>query len=155
MDPLTALSLAGSIVQFVDFGLKLLKDGRSLYKSSTGALQVNEELEFIINDLQTLIAKIRVGLSTGPALGPLTEEETVENYTFEGICDQCAKISKEIIDCLEKVKVKADEEDRVWESLKRAVRSGWKKRELSELTARLLSLREHLHGRILYSLRYV
>jgi hypothetical protein len=155
MDPLTALSVAGSIVQFVDFGLKLLKDGRSLYKSSTGALGVNEELEFIINDLQTLIAKIRLGLSTGPTLGPLTEEETVENYTFERICDQCAKISKEIIECLERVKVKADKEDRVWESLKRAVRSGWEKGELSDLTARLLSMREHLHGRILYSLWYV
>jgi hypothetical protein len=44
VDPLTALSLAGTIVQFVDFWSKLLLSGRELYKSGTGSLTVNDEI---------------------------------------------------------------------------------------------------------------
>lgn len=58
MDPLTALSLAGNIVQFVEFSSKLLKEGHSLYKSRTGALAIHEELKLTMNDLRTLIAKV-------------------------------------------------------------------------------------------------
>jgi hypothetical protein len=50
MDPLTALSLAGTIIQFVDFGCKLLAEGKELYKSTTGILTVNEELELAVDE---------------------------------------------------------------------------------------------------------
>jgi hypothetical protein len=154
MDPMTALSLAGTIVQFVDFGTKLLKDGRELYKSGSGALTVNEELELTTNDLRALITKVRLGLSTVPALGPLTEEETEDNYSFKKICDEAAKISENIIERLDKLKIK-NTEHRKWTSLKHAVRSGWEQRELADLIKRLSNFREALHGRILYSIRYV
>lgn len=36
MDPLSALSLAGTIVQFVDFSCKLISQTRKAYKSTTG-----------------------------------------------------------------------------------------------------------------------
>jgi hypothetical protein len=41
MDPLTALSVAACVVQFVDYGTKLLSKGRELYKSADGALWEN------------------------------------------------------------------------------------------------------------------
>jgi hypothetical protein len=59
MDPLSALSLAGTVVQFVDFGCKLLAEGRQIYQSSSGRLNTNEEIELITNDLQTLVKKLR------------------------------------------------------------------------------------------------
>jgi len=58
MDPLSALGLAGNIVQFIDFGSKLVCKGRQIYKSSVGALDQHVDLEAITNDLVLLIAQI-------------------------------------------------------------------------------------------------
>jgi hypothetical protein len=52
LDPLTALSLAGNIVQFVDFSTKLLAKGHELYKSADGTSVGYSELEAIAKDLQ-------------------------------------------------------------------------------------------------------
>ena len=35
MDPITAIGLAGNVVQFVDFGFKLISNGVELYRNST------------------------------------------------------------------------------------------------------------------------
>jgi hypothetical protein len=58
MDPLTALSVAGSVVQFADFGMKLFAEGRELYKSTRGILTANDELELVTVDFQALIVKV-------------------------------------------------------------------------------------------------
>lgn len=59
MDPLTALSLAGTIVQFVDFGSKLLVECHQLYKSKSGSLTVNDELSLATEDLRMVVDKLQ------------------------------------------------------------------------------------------------
>lgn len=59
LDPLTALSVAGTIVQFVDFGTKPLSQANELYKSSVGTLKSNYELELVMTDLRGLVIKLR------------------------------------------------------------------------------------------------
>ncbi len=54
LDPLTALSIASSIVQFVDYGSKLLSKSYELYESADGTTIGNAELEVIAKDLQDL-----------------------------------------------------------------------------------------------------
>jgi hypothetical protein len=68
MDPLAALSLAGTIVQFVDFGSKLLATGRELYKSTNGSLTVNDEIELVTSDLLAITLKLRPDQNIGPEL---------------------------------------------------------------------------------------
>lgn len=50
MDPLTALSLAGNIIQFVDFGGRLLGGAGEIYHSAEGSLKVHDELELVATD---------------------------------------------------------------------------------------------------------
>lgn len=45
MDPVSALSIAAVVVQFVDFGAKTLSKSHELYRSSRGALNENIETE--------------------------------------------------------------------------------------------------------------
>ena len=59
MDSLTALSLAGNVVQFVDFGNKLLSQSRELYRSTQGSLAADDELHLVTADLSALILKLR------------------------------------------------------------------------------------------------
>ncbi len=49
LDPFTALSLASSVIQFVDFGVKLLNESAELYHP--GSLLKHEDFETITNDL--------------------------------------------------------------------------------------------------------
>lgn len=45
MDPLTALGLASNVVQFIDFGLKVISKARQLGESVDGTLKENSEIE--------------------------------------------------------------------------------------------------------------
>jgi hypothetical protein len=58
LDPLTALSVAGTIVQFVNFGTRILSRSRQLYHSTKGALAQDEEFDFITTHLIKLTAKL-------------------------------------------------------------------------------------------------
>src|SRR6266566_2274950 len=54
MDILVAIGLAGNIIQFVDFGGKLISKTAEIYKSSTGALVENVDIETATNNLVLL-----------------------------------------------------------------------------------------------------
>jgi len=72
MDPLTAFSVAGTVIQFVDFSSKLLLGAHGLYKSTSGVLTANQELELVTNDLRGAIRKLGI-LATQS--GPGQDEE--------------------------------------------------------------------------------
>jgi hypothetical protein len=152
MDPLSALSLSGTIVQFVDFSGKLLKDGRELYRSSTGSLAVNDELELIVADTQALIAKLQGSIFESRTSAELNFQN-VEEFasSFAKICDEATKIAIELATRLHNLKVR--EGSRVWSSVYRAVKAAWSAEELASLAKRLSSLREAMETRILVSLR--
>lgn len=54
IDPLSALSVAASIVQFAEFAGKIVSKGKELYSSTSGALRENEETESATERLQLL-----------------------------------------------------------------------------------------------------
>jgi hypothetical protein len=58
LDPLTAFSVTGTAIQFVDFSSKLFSKARQLHKSTSGALSINEELNFAATSIVNLLAKL-------------------------------------------------------------------------------------------------
>jgi hypothetical protein len=147
MDPLTALSVAGTIVQFVDYGTRLLSNARELYKSSAGTLDANNELELVTTDLQALITKLRASV-------PLSEDQgDGEPSSFETLCDEAAKVAEELLGRLDKLKNKK-ETHKIWHSLQKAEECEWSKKEIGELKTRLIGFREALETTVLFSIRY-
>ncbi len=57
MDPFSALSLAGNIIQFIDFGGCLLGSARQLYKSPVGSLAVSRTKSFSSRLILRLLLK--------------------------------------------------------------------------------------------------
>ena len=51
MDPLTALSIAGSVVQFVDFAITVVSKGNRIYRSGGGLSEKHHDLEIVCKDL--------------------------------------------------------------------------------------------------------
>lgn len=54
LDPLTSLSIASSVIQFVDYSTKLVSKAKEIRKSSNGVLSENLEVESVCKRLQTL-----------------------------------------------------------------------------------------------------
>jgi hypothetical protein len=54
MDPLSALSAAAGVVQFLDYGTRVMSKSRELYTAADGALSANVEIEEASARLQSL-----------------------------------------------------------------------------------------------------
>ena len=63
MDPLTAAGLASNIVQFVEFTTKILSGARRLYTSTSGAIEENQKLESLTENLRELAERTRYNAS--------------------------------------------------------------------------------------------
>jgi len=165
MDPFSALSLASNVVQFVDFGSKLVSRILEIHHSADGALAANVDLETIITDLRN------ISESLGPPGGPNTPENgtslvqltdscdapgglnALKNKTsLEQLADSCNALANELLSVLEGLKVEGRRKK--WGSVRKALKSAWKEGEVKALSARLDMFRSQLTNRLVALLRY-
>ena len=92
LDPWTALSLAGNIVQFVDFGTKVFVEGRSLYKSTTGLSSVNQELDFVAEEVHKFVGALRRPLTQVQSPPSIPVPTIAESAQDEHLSNDFAKI---------------------------------------------------------------
>jgi hypothetical protein len=144
LDALSAVSLAATIVQFVDFSSKIVSKGYHLYKSADGALP---ELGYVIRDLKSLNARLQY-----PEISScLTRDE----QSLEDLSSQCSTIATELLGRLEKLSVEQNGRNRKWKSFRQALKSVWSKEALDEMKTTLSGYRSQLELHVLLSLRYV
>jgi hypothetical protein len=171
MDPLSALSVAGTIVQFVDFSAKLIFKSHKLYESSNGALVENLELQAIAESMAGMQRKIKAAREEiGPVYSPVfldgrqrsrkpTKEEQLmvqirreNDKELRSVCQQCAIVAEELIYALDSLKVRGT--NRKWGSFRVALQSIWDEGKIKKLGERLNALRAQLDTSILFALRY-
>jgi hypothetical protein len=145
MDPLTALSTAGTIIQFVDFGIKVLVAGNSLYHSTTGAIPENVELEWVTRDLMSLTTKVSQA-------GNLSEPAP-DNVYLNQICVRCEEIGKNLLTRLERLKLKSNKG--VLQRFHVALKATWARKDLEELVLQLGKYKRSIETHFLVDLRYV
>jgi hypothetical protein len=150
MDPLTALSVAGTIVQFVDFGTKIVRGTYHMYNSATGALPVNEELEIITRDLAVLVTKLRQPLQAEDA--PTGRLHNTLQVALQSLCDDCVRVADKLITRLDSLKVQGRHQ--VWRSFQHAIKAAWAQKEVDELAATLSKYRASIQTYLQLSLRY-
>lgn len=122
LDPLTALGLAGNIVQFVDFGVKVLKDAHEIYTSTTGAIEDNKVRESITSEMKTIVSKLSV---------PRSSSQSEEEKALCRLAAECEKVSKEILELLDKLKPKKPGSK--FQSLKAALKTKIKEEDIAAL----------------------
>jgi hypothetical protein len=154
MEALAALSLAGNIIQFVEFGNTLLSEARGLYKSVTGALSVNEEIELATTDLSELIVRLKGSFFVSQTFGPASLTTAEQQTSFEEICDGAVSVAEELVGRLRNLKVK-ECKNRKWKSFRQALKSAWTKEEISHLQKRLSGFKDSIEAHILFSIRRV
>ncbi|KAE8441140.1 hypothetical protein EG329_005823 [Mollisiaceae sp. DMI_Dod_QoI] len=121
MDPVTCLGIVSAVVQFVDFGTKLVSEGKELYRSANGASKENIELEKIAADLSLMSGK----LSLPAAPHQLFSKDEIE---LRGIAASCHQVTNELLSML--IGMKLSSTHPKWQSFRRALRSVLKKEEI-------------------------
>ncbi|KAN0092090.1 hypothetical protein V8E51_017937 [Hyaloscypha variabilis] len=148
LDPLTALSVAGNIVQFVDFSIKLVAKGTELYNSADGASIGHAELEVIANDLQELNSR----LQPSPPAPDTVKTNWTADTALHKLTEQCSTVAGELLQALNRLKVEGTS-NRRWKSVRQALKGLMKKDEVDAIVQRLQRFRDELNLHILVSMR--
>lgn len=64
MDPLSALSVAGNIIQFIQFTTQVLSKGQEIYSSSSGLPAERSEIGAVSQDFKSISQSIKRSLNT-------------------------------------------------------------------------------------------
>jgi molecular chaperone GrpE (heat shock protein) len=146
LDPLTAISLAGNVVQFVDFSSKIISNTRELARSSHGTTQEAYNAEVVIRDLLKLSEQLKDGIQAS-SVTPQTEDEKA----LEELCNGCIRLSERMIKRLEKLKIEEGAGKR--QAFLRALKGVWSQKDLESEEAQLATYRSQLEFRVLTSFK--
>ena len=150
-NPFTAVSLASSVIQFVDFSTKLIAKGREIRHSSEGTTERNFELSLISTRLTTLSANLHnaMRMKASSSHG-LTEDER----TLMRLAEASKNVSEKLASALEALKIRGLVDGK-WSGLRAALKLCWGQEKIQELETRLDSLRKQLAMQLLLGMRYV
>ena len=141
LDPLNAISLASSIVQFVQLGTRLVSEGLELYQSNDGALAKNSELEAIVKDINQR-SEILMDM-------PKPSEDEV---AMQKLAESSKKIADELLEQLSTLRIPASHKR--LQSSRKALAAAWKKDRITDLERRLYRLQNQINQRLVFMMRF-
>jgi len=147
MDGLSALGVAASVAQFVEFGCGLVMKTREIYKSTHGTSIQYAELEIATNRLLALNLQLQASRQI--------KENWAEgkSQVLEDIHSDCTAISVDLLSRLNQLKIHEDHKHRRWNSFRQALKSVSSKAEIDVMAKKLRRHQKELNGHILMSLR--
>ncbi|KAF2628007.1 hypothetical protein BU25DRAFT_410635 [Macroventuria anomochaeta] len=148
MDPLTAVSLVGTIVQFIDFGSKLVSAGKELYNSASGALEQNVRITEVTSDLQAICLPLRTASSpfSNPNIRGISPSH---QQALQRLAASCVEVANKLMPVLEGLQIPANTTHRTWHAIRQSIKSTLQKEEISQLRSTLDMLQQQLNTRML------
>lgn len=102
MDPVSALGVAAAVVQFVDFGVRLISSTGQLYRSASGHTEEEVYLTTIASDLSQLARCVR---SEATSLSDIKTDGIGGPYsTLRIICEECEEAAQQLDAAIRKVR---------------------------------------------------
>lgn len=137
MDPLSAISLAGTVVQFVDFGFKIVKIAEEFQRSASGASVENDRIDSLTIKMQAL------ALDLQPQ--KIEFSMTADERRLNDLAKECQSLSENLLDLLGTLKIQDSSKKSKRQALSATFRNMRKKNEKEELRARLERCKQQLH----------
>jgi hypothetical protein len=154
LDPFSAISLAGNIVQFVDFTTKLVDKGHEIYRSGDGALIENLELEAITRNLTGLLSQLSKPFRDAPTSSSSSKDGVEsKDLALKKLSESCVSVAKDLLHTLEGIKVNGSH--RKWHSVRQALKTSWSKEKIEDLVRRISRYRDELSFHLMIVLRLV
>src|SRR4051794_21746182 len=143
MDPLSILGIAAAVVQFVDFGSRLLTRTWDIYQKRESASTEREELAQIADDLSTFSKAVR------QRLGQSIPSES----RFLDICRECDEITTEFRGVLEQIGQRRSKVVPLGRKITRfALAAKWSDARITAMKQRLETLNQRMMAAVLFSL---
>lgn len=147
MDPITCLSVASNVAQFIDFSFKIYSGTRQLYED--GQLELHGQTAKAIKDLSSFSTAMAPSIRAAEEKRSLTQNE----MELETICQDCSRLANEMVERLKKFEV--TRKQNIVKSVGQVLMSMWSKDELEATEKKLARYRDMINSRLLGSLRYV
>ncbi len=136
LDPLSAIGLAGNVIQFIDFGCSILAEARENYRSASGTSEENIELGNVAESLHQFTVRLQ---HSKDGQNPLTGTDEA----FMKVLESCQGVADELLQAAQRLKVK-DGPNKRWNSFRQALSTVWHKEKMSGIQKRLSFLREQV-----------
>jgi hypothetical protein len=127
MDPLTAIGLAGNVIQFIDFSCKLFSQTREIFISGACASKETLAVFVVTEDLKNLCGKLSVTDPQNPSEG--VNSSTHGDIRF--IATRCGIAAQELLGALERVKT--SKPNSKWNSFKLCLKTVWNSKAIDEM----------------------
>jgi hypothetical protein len=150
MDGLSALSVAASVTQFIEFGCSLVSKSKEIYASREGASIRQIEMESATRRLVELSGRMKASAGLEAQASRVL---LAENVALDKICEGCTSLAQELICKLEKLRVQDGARHRKFKSFRQALKSVWSKGAVEGIARRLNAYQKELDAHILVGLR--
>ncbi|KAH8658622.1 hypothetical protein BGZ60DRAFT_456994 [Tricladium varicosporioides] len=127
MDPLSALSVAGTVVQFVQFAASLVNNVQEIHHSASGTTLAIQNVE----DIHNTLSQFSKDLGDSPPNSPRYGKDLGRlAKRCKGDCDRLLKLVSQL-------KLESSEKKRWWKSFQLAMLELWTHRDVEDLRQRI------------------
>ena len=138
MDPMSALGLAASVVQFVQFAASLLNGTRKIYNSSSGASEDCERLEFIHGSLSSLCSGLEASVARrAKGVRFIAPDLPKDAPSLTDLAARCKEDCKQLLEVVQRMRTKTRSGPKIWSSFRIAMIEVSKANEIERLQERI------------------
>ena len=146
IDPLTALSIASSVIQIVEFGCHLVSQTQEIYHSASGSTKDNVTSGEIASDMDVLYTNLTRKDQVFHRLNP-------DDIALGKLVDSCRREAVTLKDLIAELVVRTNKSP--WESFRIAMKSARKKGKVKDIETRVLKIQRQIHSRLQVMMTYV
>lgn len=147
MDPISAFSLAASVINVVDYGTRVLSNTYEIYQSKSGHTLRDVELTTLSRDLTGLSKQLERRLHDAKSSPGATDSALLD------LCQRCMEASTELQSAINGLQAKGTTKINIAaSSFVSALKAIWTESEIEKLRARLTEIRSQMTIAILASL---
>ena len=148
MEPLSALSVATAVTQFLDFTGAVLSSTWKIYISNDDDFGPNPDIVTITKNLNELNGNLRHSSSCSHHSSPTKQDQDIER-----LCGRCVELGDRLITVLNSLQ--SQSKHRLWGSFRQALGTIWNQTEIDSLQQTLANYRQQITMYLLVHLRYV
>ena len=141
LDPLSSLSLAASILQFIEFSSKLISKTNQIRK--TGTTEDVVDLGYISTSLEEICEGIQTDNQNSELDDGLSKLDLANKRRLDDLARACQGVAQDIGTALNKLAQKKGQ-SRKWQSFYQALQLVWKRDRIDRLSAKLNDIRSQL-----------
>ncbi|KAF7894661.1 uncharacterized protein EAF01_010111 [Botrytis porri] len=147
MDPVSAISLAAAIAQFIDYSCKIVCKSKEIYNSTSGLTTEHNRTETATLRLEELTQSLNFPSKRA------NSGSSIVHSRLQTIIQECIIVSDTLVNRLNRLKAPTRSQCPKWKSFRMALKSVWSKHEIDEFALRLRDLRKELDTELLLILR--